>query len=354
VNEPHSERISPLPAPLEAIRARLAAAWDRALPGGTLPRIEDQLVGVADGDRLALLKELVVLEAAYRRQHGEQPRAEEYRDRFPELAPDWLEREVGPLAPTDTAAAAAQRLYAALSALEDKTVKVWDAQSGKEVLTLKGHTDQVSSVAFSVDGKRIASGSYDQTVKVCDAQTRQEAFTLKGHTRYVMSVAFSPDGKRIATGSTNYKRQDDKPGGVKVWDADTGQEVLTLTGHTRDVWSVAFSPDGKRIVSGSWDLFNRGKPGEVKVWDAYSGQEQLSLKGHTADVRGVCFSPDGKHIVSGSTDFRGNKPGEVKVWDAHSGQDLLTFKGHTGVVWSVAFSLTAIASCPGAGAGSRR
>src|SRR4051794_36183766 len=101
VNGPPSERISPLPSPLEAIRARLAAAWHGAPPGGTLPRIEDQLAGVADRDRLTLLQELVILEAAYRRQQGEQPRAEEYRGRFPELAPDWLERELGPLAPTD-------------------------------------------------------------------------------------------------------------------------------------------------------------------------------------------------------------------------------------------------------------
>src|SRR5262245_61903235 len=82
----------------------MTAAWRGAPPGGTLPRIEDQLVGVADADRLMLLRELVVLEVAHRRQHGEQPCADEYRDRFPELASDWLERELGPLAPTGTTA----------------------------------------------------------------------------------------------------------------------------------------------------------------------------------------------------------------------------------------------------------
>ncbi|HKB36325.1 MAG TPA: serine/threonine-protein kinase, partial [Gemmataceae bacterium] len=98
------ETIVPLPSHLDEVRARLEAAWRGASPGATLPRIEDQLGGLSDADRLALLPELVALEVAYRRQRGEQPSAKEYRARFPELAPDWLEREVSPLAQTNTAA----------------------------------------------------------------------------------------------------------------------------------------------------------------------------------------------------------------------------------------------------------
>jgi len=107
-------------------------------------------------------------------------------------------------------------------------------------------------VAFSPDGKRLASVSSDQTVKVWDAATGQELFTLKGHTGTVHTVAFSPDGTRLASAS------DDKT--VKVWDARTGQEVLTLKGHTTPIWSVAFSPDGQRLASASVDA--------VKVWNA--------------------------------------------------------------------------------------
>jgi WD40 repeat protein len=91
-------------------------------------------------------------------------------------------------------------------------VKVWDAQTGQETLTLKGHSGSVRSVSFSPDGKRIVSGGgyRDNTVKVWDAQTGQETLTLKGHSHYVMSASFSPDGKRIVSGSAD--------GTLKVWD----------------------------------------------------------------------------------------------------------------------------------------
>ena len=104
MNKPIPETLAATPSPLDEIRARLEIAWQAASPSGTLPRIEDQLGGLPDADRCALLRELIALEVAYRRQRGEQPRAEEYRARFPELSSDWLEREVSPLAQTNTAA----------------------------------------------------------------------------------------------------------------------------------------------------------------------------------------------------------------------------------------------------------
>ncbi|MBI4752712.1 MAG: AAA-like domain-containing protein, partial [Acidobacteria bacterium] len=120
------------------------------------------------------------------------------------------------------------------------------------VLTnLTGHTASVSSVAFSPDGKRLATGSWDNTVKVWDVATWQAVATLTGHTDSVFSVAFSPDGNRLATGSLDNT--------VKVWDVATWQAVATLTGHTASVSSVAFSPDGNRLATGSWD-------NTVKVW----------------------------------------------------------------------------------------
>jgi serine/threonine protein kinase len=183
--------------------------------------------------------------------------------------------------------------------------------------TFKGHTDKVRSVAFSPNGKWLASGSWDRTLKVWDSQTGQAILTLKGHTERIWSVAFSPDGKWLASGSQDRT--------LKVWDTQTGQEVLTLKGHSGQVYSVAFSPDGKRLVSGSGDR-------KLKVWDAQTGQEIFTLKGHTNVVESVAFSPDGKRIVSGSRD------GTLKVWDAQTGQAVLTLRGHSSAVGSVAFS----------------
>ena len=146
---------------------------------------------------------------------------------------------------------------------------VWDVRTGREVLSLKGHEDMVLSVAFSPDGKRLASGSADKTIKLWDAETSREVLTLKGHEAGVLSVAFSPHGKRLASGSGNAT--------IKVWDAETGREVITLKGPEWSVIrvppdlepgprSVAFSPDGKRIASGRLD-------GTISIWEADEWRE---------------------------------------------------------------------------------
>ncbi|HZO91743.1 MAG TPA: WD40 repeat domain-containing protein [Chthonomonadaceae bacterium] len=202
----------------------------------------------------------------------------------------------------------------------DTTAKVWDAATGNELLTLKG-PDYVTSVAFSPDGRRIVTGCGNKTAKVWNATSGKELLTLKGHTLPVTSVIFSPDGGKIVTGSL------DKT--ARIWDANSGRELLTLKGHTSWVLSVAFSPDGKRIATGSDTT--------AEVWDAATGKEIFSLrehtsKGHIGGVNAVAFSPDSKRIVTGDYD------NTVKVWDANSGRELLTLKGHTGPVDSVAFS----------------
>jgi WD40 repeat protein len=193
------------------------------------------------------------------------------------------------------------------------TVRVWDAATGQELLTLKGHTSWVNSVSFSPDGRRLASTSEDQTVRVWDASTGQELLTLKGYT----SVVFSPDGRLLASAGEDHT--------VRVWDAATGQELLTLKGHTEGVRGVSFSPDGRRLALASYDH-------TVRVWDAVTGQELLTLKGHTGGVYGVAFSPDGRRLASAGFDRT------VRVWDGATGQELLILKVHTGEVRDVSFS----------------
>jgi len=120
----------------------------------------------------------------------------------------------------------------------DKTLKVRDAATGQEILTLKGHTEGVNSVAYSRDGKRIVSGSWDKTVKVWDAATGQETLSLKGHTRPVTSVVFSPDGNRIVSGSQD--------GTIKIWDA-TPMPTLS-TALARPIWRRVTRNSRSRIM----------------------------------------------------------------------------------------------------------
>ena len=204
------------------------------------------------------------------------------------------------------------------SGSKDKTIKLWDTVTGKELLTFKGHSLAVLSVAFSPDGKRLASGSKDKTIKLWDTVTGKELLTLKGHSKRVASVAFSPDGKHLASGSY------DKT--IKLWDAATGKEFLTFRGHSDWVHSVAFSPDGKRLASGSG-----GMDGTIRLWDAATGKELFTIKGDRDIVECVAFSPDGKTLASGSWDT-------IKLWDTVTGNELFTLKGHSDNVFSVAFS----------------
>jgi WD40 repeat protein/serine/threonine protein kinase len=215
-----------------------------------------------------------------------------------------------------------QRIFS----LADKMIKVWDAQSGRETLNLKGHDNEITCVSISPDGQRIVSGSRfsDLTrpkdrarIKVWDVESGQEMLTLQGHDRWVSTVAFSPDSRQIVSSSRDHT--------VKVWDAQTGQETLILKGHEHFVLCVAFSSDGQRIVSGSID-------GTLKLWEVKSGQEPLTLEGHTDSIIGAAFSPDGLRIVSASYD------NTLKVWDVATGQDLFTLEGPSGRILSVSFS----------------
>ena len=208
-------------------------------------------------------------------------------------------------------------------------IKLWDALTGTELNTLTGHRGAVTSVSFSPDGTRLASGSSDHTIKMWDTSTGTETITLKGHGQGVTSVSFSPDGSRIASGAGLGTSGQQAGGEVKLWDASAGTALATLKGHESGVTSVHFSPDGTRLVSGAAAL---GQPGEIKLWDALTGTELTTLRGHQDSVHSVSFSPDGTRIASGSGDQT------IKIWDASTGTELTTLVGHLLPVHCVSFS----------------
>ncbi len=199
----------------------------------------------------------------------------------------------------------------------DNSAKIWNIESGKEIMTLLGHSASVRSVAFSPDGKKLATSSDDFTAKIWDLESKKSILTLEGHSSPVLSVAFSPDGKKLASCSTDYT--------AKIWDIESGKDIQTLRAHRSTLSSVAFSPDGKKIATGSHDK-------TAKIWDIETGKDILTLSGHTSTVYSVAFSPDGNQLVTGSEDK------SIKIWDLDSGKDILTLRGHSTSVRSVTFS----------------
>ncbi len=199
----------------------------------------------------------------------------------------------------------------------DHTVRISNADGQGEPLVLRGHADRVTSVAFSPDGRRVVSASSDKTVRVWNADGQGEPLVLRGHADRVASVAFSPDGQHIV--SASYDRS------VLAWDAGGRGAPLVVGRHDGAVQSVAYSFDGRRIVSASQDK-------TVRVWDAGGRGEAVVLEGHGGGVLSAAFSPDGRRIVSASQDKT------VRVWDAGGRGEAVVLEGHQNYVWSVAFS----------------
>jgi WD40 repeat protein len=273
-----------------------------------------------------------------------------------------------------------------VTASYDKTARIWDVVTGKELRKLKGHfdttvnsldfsdLDTVNSAVFSLDGKMVVTASSDKTARIWDVATGKELHKLDEHTRNVKSAVFSHDGKRVITTSVGSARiwdvatgkllhkllhklvaSDGKPYSssgidfvvevnsavfspddktvvtaskgktVQIWDVVTGELLHSSEGHTSSVNSAVFSPDGTMVVTASSDKTTR-------IWDVATGKELHKLEGHTWSVNSAVFSSDNKTVVTASKD------GTARIWDAETGKELHKLEGHSKNVSSVAFS----------------
>lgn len=203
---------------------------------------------------------------------------------------------------------------------------VWDVAKGAVALTLKGHTDFISSVAYSPDGKHLVTASWDCSAKIWDATTGSLEATLggksknklaKGAASYLYSAAYSPDGYHIVTA--------DLSGVATIWDVKTKARVQALNGHTKFVTSAVYSPDGNHILTASGD-------GTACIWDALTGKPLIWFKGHKDVVHSARYSPDGKLIVTASGDKT------AIIWDVATGNAVRTLSGHKGYVRTAVFS----------------
>jgi WD40 repeat protein len=190
---------------------------------------------------------------------------------------------------------------------------VWRTRSGVLVRRLP-HAGRVSGVAFSGDGRRLATSSVDRAARLWRLDGRLVR-VLRGHRGPLTSLAFSPDGERLVTGST-----DDT---ARIWNTATGASERVLTGHEGDVMSAKFSRDGKLIVTGSRDR-------DARTWDATTGQPRRVFRGHFAAVNDASFSPNGRWVVTAGPRIAG-------LWDAATGRALLFLRGHSGALTSAAF-----------------
>lgn len=240
----------------------------------------------------------------------------------------------------------------------DSTIKIWDAQTGQRQITLKGHKNRVHSLSFSHDGKRIVTGGGDKLVRVWDAQDGTEIFMIGPNSDEVTVVAFSPDDTRIAATSTEQE--------IRIWDAKTGKLSQTLGPFPNQIFAWSWFPDNRRIVLGTSDQ-------NLRVIDLLNGREVLLLKGHTAKINCVTVSPDSSRIISGGWDntaivwnsatgerlhsyghvygvlsvacspdgskiATGTREGRVNLWESQSGKAILSERGHNDFAKSLAFN----------------
>jgi RNA polymerase sigma factor (sigma-70 family) len=192
----------------------------------------------------------------------------------------------------------------------DRKLHLWEVATGKEVRQIAGHEHDVLCVAFSGDGKTLASGSHDGTLRLWDTATGKELGRIKGHQDEFYHVAFAPDGKTVAAGDE----------AIRLWEVGTGKEIRRVAGGGL----VCFSPDGKLLAA----LSGHGK---ISLWEVSTGKEAHMLTAPAGGIRALVFSADGATLVSAS-------PWSINLWDVATGKERHPFQAHATVPDAVVFS----------------
>jgi WD40 repeat protein len=209
----------------------------------------------------------------------------------------------------------------------NRMVRVWDVASGRLMRAQRGHEELVRFVAFHPDGRTIVSASFDATIRFWDAATGDQTRNpIRLERTAPNCVVISRDGQTLAantTGPADSRQppaapgaigfQTSAPGVIKLWDWSSGKERMTLSGCHSCILGLAFSPDGRLLASAG------GPPGEVKLWEIASGRLIADLAGHRQWVESVAFSPDGKILVTAGGSATG--PGEIKLWSTAAPPD---------------------------------
>ncbi|MBI4376807.1 MAG: WD40 repeat domain-containing protein [Elusimicrobia bacterium] len=224
------------------------------------------------------------------------------------------------------------------SASRDRTIRLWEAGTGRPITVLAGETGPINSLSFSRDGRFLAAGADDRSVRIWETDTGAESALLTGHKGSVSSVAFAPDGLSLASGGwdsqvmlwklklpAGRRVSGARSSALKPWIADTVSDRAMLEGHEGSVNAVAFSLDGETLASAGWDH-------NILLWRSKDRTRRAKLEGHLHWVWSLAFAPDGWSLASGSEDQT------VRVWDPRKGVQKRVLLGHLGPVHAVAFA----------------